>query len=260
MINGIKGAALAFTLGLLQANAVTYDITTASGLFEPMFRGNSNTTWFAWNEGNFFGQPVPATTSRILNNPATSNGTSGMTGVEFYQNDRNNSPFVMIGSSVGNIYTGSFAIGKQASATLVAPMAAGGTDGFTTIVIQGRTTPAGGFSSLESLIANYPVFSSINGISPEFLIAGNAANQGQWWAQYEIPGYAPSYTIGITFPGGNGTTPISIAGMSVDTFWSASGYADVQAIPEPGTWVLGCLAMFGLAGIRLLRRRNSESL
>jgi hypothetical protein len=182
-----------------------------------------------------------------------------MTGVEFYQNDRNNSPFVMIGSSVGNIYTGSFAIGKQASATLVAPMAAGGTDGFTTIVIQGRTTPAGGFSSLESLIANYPVFSSINGISPEFLIAGNAANQGQWWAQYEIPGYAPSYTIGITFPGGNGTTPISIAGMSVDTFWSASGYADVQAIPEPQTWLLCGFGVLAVVGARFFRGLKSQT-
>ena len=257
MINGIKGAALALTLGLLQANAVTYDITTASGLFEPMFRGNSNTTWFAWSEGSFYAKPVPPENSRILNNPVTSNGTLGLTGVEFYQDDRSSSTFVMIGSSGGNIYTGQGAIGKQAAATLVAPLAAGGSDGFTTIVIQGRTITAGGFSSLESLIANYPVFSSINGISPEFLIAGNAVNQGQWWAQYEIPGYASSYTIGITFPGGTGTTPISIAGMSVDTFWSASGFADVQAIPEPGAWTLLAFGLMGLWGFGFFKRKRA---
>ncbi len=241
------------------AQAEIYNLSTASALIAPSFRGEAGTTWFGWDEGSFFGQPVPASASRILNNPATSNGTIGLAGVEFFQNDRASGNFTMIGSSVGNIYTGIGAIGKQAAATLVAPMAAGGADGFTTIVIQGRTTTAGGFSSLESLIANYPVFSTINGISPEFLITGNAANQGQWWAQYEIPGYAPSYTIGLEFPGGTGTTPISIAALSVDTYWSTSGYADVQAIPEPGTWVLGCIGTLAVFGIRFLRRSHPEN-
>jgi hypothetical protein len=248
--------ALAFSTS---ARAEIYNISTASALIVPAFRGDAGTTWFGWNEGQFFGQPVPASTSRILNNPATSNGTIGLSGVELYQNDRDSGTFVVIGSSGGNIYTGAGAIGKQAYATLVAPMAAGGVDGFTTIVIQGRTTTAGGFSTLESLIANYPLFSDINGIAPDFVITGNAANQGQWWAQYDIPGYAPSYSIGITFPGGTGTTPISIAGLTVDTYWSATSYADVQAIPEPKTWATVGMGVCLLLGGRLLRYRKTSS-
>jgi hypothetical protein len=246
---------IAITL-TVSARAEIYNISTASALITPAFRGEAGTTWFGWNEGQFFGQPVPSSTSRILNNPTTSNGTIGLTGVEFYQNDRASGNFTMIGSSVGNIYTGSGAIGKQAAATLVAPMAAGGVDGFTTIVIQGRTTTAGGFSSLESLIANYPRFSTINGISAEFLITGNAANQGQWWAQYEIPGYSSSYTIGMDFLGGTGTTPISIASLTVDTYWSATGYADVQAIPEPETWMLAGFGILAMFGTRFFQKRN----
>jgi hypothetical protein len=238
--------------------AIIYDLTQQSGLVSPAFRGQANTTFFGWNEGQFFGQPVPPTTSRILNNPATSIGNVGLgEGVELYQNDRSLSPFVMIGSSVGNIYTGSGPVGKQAFATLVTPTAPGSLDsGFTTIVIQGRTTTAGGFSTLESLISNYPLFSSINGIDPTFVISGNAANQGQWWAQYSIPGSAGSYTIGLTFPGGAATTPISIAGMSVDTYWSASAYADVSAVPEPSALVMFLSGGAFLGAVHWYRNRR----
>lgn len=243
-----------FTPAMVQAEI--YNLSTASALIEPAFRGDSNTTWFGWNEGQFFGQPVPASSSRILNNPATSNGTLGLTGVELYQNDRNNSPFVMIGSSSGNIYTGSGPVGKQAAATLVAPLTAGGPDGFTTIVIQGRTTAAGGPSNIQTLLGNYPVFSDINGTAAQFTIAANSANQAQWWAQYDLPGYSASQSIGITFNGGAGTFPISIAQMTVDTFWSPSGYANVQAIPEPGTWALTGLGALAVVGAGFIRSRR----
>ncbi len=240
------------------ARAEVYDLTVATSLYAPSFRGEADTTWFGWNEGQFFGSPVPGPSLRILNNPATSNGTIGLTGVELYQNDRASGNFTMIGSSVGNIYTGSGPVGKQAAATLVAPMPVGGVDGYSTIVIQGRTTTAGGFSTIESLISNFPVFSSINGVSPSFVITGNAANQGQWWAQYEIPGYAPSYSIGLTFPGGSGTTPISIAGLTVDAYWSATGYADVSAVPEPETWALGILGLVTVIAWRAVRARDKQ--
>jgi len=239
------------------SKATVYDITTSAGLFEPLFRGEANTTWFGWNEGQFFGQPVPASSSRILNNPVTSNGTFGLTGVQFYQNDRNSSPFVMIGSSAGNIYTGSGPIGKQAAATLVAPVAAGGADGFTTIVIQGRTTAAGGPASILTLLGNAPVFSDINGTAAQFTIAANKSNQGQWWAQYNLPGYSANQTIGMTFNGGNGTFPISIAQMTVDTFWSPTGYANVSAIPEPGVFGLALCGLLSVAGWRFCYRKKA---
>ena len=240
------------------ARAIIYDISEESGLVAPAFRGGPNTTFFGWSEGQFFGQPVPPSSSRILDNPATSFGSVGAgDGVGFYQNDRAASPFVLIGSGSGNIYTGSGAIGKQAAATLEVPAAPGAlASGFTTIVIQGRTTTAGGFSTLDLLLSNYPVFSSINGISPDFVIAGNAANQGQWWVQYNLPGSASGYTVGLTFPGGTGTTPVSVAGLSVDTYWSASGYADVGAVPEPSAFALLLAAATGAVLFRLYRRRS----
>jgi hypothetical protein len=243
-----------FTVAGVQAEI--YNLSTASALFAPAFRGDSNTTWFGWDEGRFFGQTVPASSSRILNNPATSNGTSELSGVELYQNDRNNSPFVMIGSTSGNIYTGSGPVGKQASATLVAPMAPGGAEGFTTIVIQGRTTAAGGPSNIQTLLGNYPVFSDINGTAAQFTIAANSVNQAQWWAQYDLPGYSATRTIGMTFNGGTGTFPISIAQMTVDTFWSPTGYANVQAIPEPQTWILAGLGALAVVCTRFIRPKK----
>lgn len=240
------------------SHAVIYDITQQNGLIAPAFRGDANTTFFGWNEGQFFGQPVPSSTNRILNNPVTSAGNVGLAnGVQFYQDDRSSSPFVMIGSSTGNIYTGRGPIGKQAAATLVAPVLPGSVgSGFTTIVIQGRTITAGGFSSLDLLLSNYPVFSSINGVSPSFVIAGNASNQGQWWAQYSVPGSATDYTIGLTFAGGSTTVPISIAGMSVDTYWSPTSYANVSAVPEPTTTAIFLLGTAVFALSRFCARRS----
>jgi hypothetical protein len=240
------------------APAIIYDITQQTGLVAPAFRGEANTTFFGWNEGQFFGQPVPPSNSRLLDNPATSFGSVGVGGgVELYQNDRASSPFVMIGSGGGNIYTGSGPVGKQAAATLVVPASpAVPGSGFTTIVIQGRTTTAGGFSTLDLLLSNYPVFSNINGIGPDFVIAGNASNQGQWWVQYNLPGSAASYTVGLTFPGGAGTTPVSVAGLSADTYWSPSGYANVGAVPEPSAFALLLTAATGAVLFRLHRRRS----
>ncbi len=239
-----------------RANALVYNISQQTNLVAVDFRGQPNTTYFAWAEGNFFGLPVPPSASRILNNPTPSFGL--VTGVEFYQNDRAATNFVMIGSSSGNIYTGQGPIGKQASATMVAPTQPSVIgSGFTTIVIQGRTITAGGFSTLDLLLSNYPVFSQVGGVNPTFVIAGNATNQAQWWAQYEIPGSATNYTIGWTFPGGAGTTPISIAELSVDTYWSATGFADVAAVPEPGTVALLGVAGFSVLAFRWARRRRS---
>jgi len=250
-----SSVALLLVVGQHQAAAIIYSIPSQTNLVTVAFRGESNTTYFGWNDGQFFGQPVPTSSSRILNNPVPSIGNVGLgQGVEFYQNDRFASPFVMIGSSGGNIYTGSGPIGKQAAATLAAPSLPGLLgSGFTTIVIQGRTTTAGGFSTLDLLLSNYPVFSSINGVLPTFVIAGNASNQAQWWAQYSIPGSATNFSIGITFPGGSNTAPISIAGMSVDTYWSPTSYANVGAVPEPSSLVL-VLCGIALTGVYLFRR------
>jgi hypothetical protein len=240
-----------------EAAAITYNIGAQTNLVVVDFRGQSNTTYFEWSDGRFFGLPIPLSSNRVLNDTPPNLGVSS--NVQFYQNDRAATNFVLIGSSSGNIYTGSGPIGKQAAATMVAPTAPGVLDsGFTTLVIQGRTLTAGGFSTLDTLISNYPVFSSINGVAPSFVIAGNATNQGQWWAQYNLPGSASNYTVGWTFPGGAGTTPISISGLSVDTYWSDTGYANVGAVPEPGTIALLGFAGLALAAGRFARRRTMK--
>jgi hypothetical protein len=42
----------------------------------------------------------------------------------------------------------------------------------------------------------------------------------------------------------------------VDTYWSASGYADVSAVPEPGTWALGIFGLILFAGWRSVRSKK----
>jgi hypothetical protein len=64
-----------------RANALVYNISQQTNLVAVDFRGQPNTTYFAWAEGNFFGLPVPPSASRILNNPTPSFGL--VTGVEF---------------------------------------------------------------------------------------------------------------------------------------------------------------------------------
>ncbi len=234
-----------------------YVISEATGLFAPSFREEANTTWFGWSSGTFFGTPVPASSSRILNNIAPTLGNVGLAdGVEFYQDDYAASTPVIIGASSGNIYTGQGAIGKQASATLVAPTDGIVGTGYTTIIIQGVTTTSG-MGGPSGLIANPPIFGDINGVEAEFIIGVNGASQGQWWAKYEIFGNEADYTFDITFNGGTGTSPISIAGLTVDTYWNAEGFASVSAsaVPEPSSFAaLAGLATLGAAALRRRRR------
>jgi hypothetical protein len=256
----LKSFLIAVMLGLAQTGWAVSVISDATGLFTTSFRLGSNTTYFGWSEGQFFGQPVPPSTSRILNNPSVSFGNVGVAnGVQFFQNDRSSPTFVMIGSSVGNIYTGSGPVGKEASATLVVPTLGMPGAGFTTIILQGRTIAAGGFSSLETLVGNFPVFTVAGGGPTEFAIGGNTANQGQWWAKFELPGNSPNIQVDIRFPGGSGTTPISIAQMSVDTLWSATGFASDSAVPEPSSVALILGAGVGWAWFRRRKSVSSQS-
>lgn len=235
-------------------------ISEATGLFQTSVRADSYANWFGWSSGTFFGSPVPLSSSRILNNPAPTLGNIGLAqGVGFYQNDRTSTPFTLIGSSSGNIYTGNnYGQGKQAYATLLVPTLGTPDSGYTTLILQGKTMTADGvYSTAQTLAQNYPLF-SLNGITPfayDFVIGPNAANQAQWWAKFEIAGNSASYQIDVVFPGGAGTTPISISEMTVDSYWSSSLYApDTAVVPEPNTmWLLG-IGLVGLALGRPLHR------
>ena len=237
-------------------------ISEATGLFQTSVRGDSHEAWFGWSSGTFFGSSVPLSSSRILNNPATTLGTIGLAqGVSFYQNDRYSTPFTLIGSSSGNIYTGNnYGMGKQAYGTLLVPTFGTPESGFTTLILQGRTLTADGvYSTPQTLSENYPLF-SLNGATPftyDFVIGPNASNQAQWWAKFQIAGNAPTYQIDIVFPGGAGTSPISISEMTVDSYWSSTQYAsDTAVVPEPKVvWLLA----FGIVVLALGRRKQMRS-
>ncbi|TVR50777.1 MAG: PEP-CTERM sorting domain-containing protein [Puniceicoccaceae bacterium] len=235
-------------------------IAEADGLFTPSFRGESHTGWFGWSPGTFFGDPVPPAEERRLDRPAPNLGTLGPTdGVTWFQNDAGADSFVLIGASSGNIYTGQGRIGRQAFATLELPATGAEADGFTTLIIQGRTTTSG-FGGPEALIQNFPVFGSVNGADPTFVIGANSVGQGQWWAKYELPGNPALITVPVEFPGGPDTFPISLAALAVDVGWSPSGYFPdtVAAVPEPAT----SSALFGLGvllAILFFRRTTPPS-
>lgn len=229
---------LILILILLTANlsyGQIYNISNATQLFVPSYRGQPNTTYFEWADGDFYGFPVPPSSSRILNNTPPSLGITN--NVQFYQNDRFSASPVIIGSSAGNIYTGFGANGKQAFASIVVPTLPGLSLGNTTLFIQGKTVPEGGFAPADQLILNYPRF-TLNGVSPTFEIGINENREGQWYAQFVVASSNSTFTINVEFPGGANTYPISIANLSVDSLW--------EPVPEPSTYALltFCLVLF----------------
>ena len=229
---------LLIVVGFIIAANLSYsqmlNIANATQLFNPSYRGQQYTTYFEWTDGEFYGWPVPPSSSRILNNTPPNLGQTN--GVQFYQNDRFSSTPTIIGSSSGNIYTGFGAIGKQAFGTLIIPTSPGVGVGNTTLFIQGRTVPESGFAPADQLILNYPRL-TLNGISPNtFNIGVNANKEGQWYALFDVGTSLTSYNVAVEFMGGNGTYPISLANLSVDSLWSP--------VPEPSVWLLIFLGVF----------------
>jgi hypothetical protein len=216
----------------LPATAATFEIESASGLFTPSFRGGANSTWFGWAPNTFDGAP----NDELINSPAPTIGTAAGTLVQ------NNSDDVLSGSN--NIYSG---IGVL-DLTVTAPTAGTLGQGFTTIIVQGRTL-FGGFGV-------DPVFGDISGVSPTYVQAINSASpspQGQFWVKYEIPGNLTSYDINI---GAAANSHISLGELVVDTFWSADAYApDLAAVPEPNSIVVLAL---GSLFVPLVKRWRSR--
>jgi hypothetical protein len=220
------------------AQAQTYTISTATGPFAPSFRDGTNTdanntTYFGWTAGSFDGTPD----NNILDNPTPTLGTGGLTG------SLNQVGATTIISGSNNIFLNS--AGMSETVTLNIPTSGiVGSGGFTTLIIQGMTAIAG---SPSGLIASPPVFGSIGGVNPTFVIGGNSLGAGQWWAKYELTGNQASYAVSITLANTGGPTqPVSIARLEVDSQYSSTGFApdQAQAVPEPSTYVF--LALGGL--------------
>ncbi len=211
-------------------------LTEGSNPFEPSFRGDANTTYFGWTDGTFDGTPD----NELVDDPAVTLGTA-IPGISLTQVGTND-----ILASSNNIYSPGFA-----TLNLVIPTAGTVGSGFTTIIIQGRAT-SGGMPGLTTA----PVFGSINGVAPEFISGGNSAGKTQWWAKYELPGNAATYAVTLDLPGSGNLAPVSIASFTVETLWSADGYADdflIAAVPEPGTYAVGAILVLCAA---MARRRR----
>lgn len=128
-----------------------------------------------------------------------------------------------------------------------------GSDGFTTIIIQGIGSVTGSGTNA------FPVMGTINGISADYVFGVNAVSPTariQWWAKYQLPGNQASYTLDILLPAIPGANPVSIRELVVDTQFSATGYAqDLAVVPEPSSWI----AFVGGAGLLgLVRRRTAR--
>jgi hypothetical protein len=209
------------------ASGAPFEINSSAGLFAPSFRGGSNTTWFGWAPGTFDGAP----NDELIDSPAPNLGTTTV-GVSFGQLDAND---YLSGSN--NIYSGGFSL----NLAIGVPTAGTPGSGFTTIILQGRTI-FGGYPTGDN--GNDLTFGPVSGVNATYVQGTNTATQGQFFAKYEIPGNAASYTVNIPAS----ANAFSIAELQVDTQWSASGFAgDIAVVPEPATILLMAIGIIPIA-------------
>lgn len=233
--------AIAVCVGAASARANV--IATATGPFTPSFRGAANTTYFGWNYGSWDGNVDAAAGESAI--PDTLNGVPPinpglLAGPLLVQN---NSSDIVSGSN--NVYTG------PANLDLTLTVPTGGTpgSGYTTIIVQGNSL--GGFGGMLDTAA----FGTIEGVAPTYVHGANVDDETQFWAKWELPGNASSYSIpvsGSTF----GAGVASLSDLTVDTLWSPSGFAadTAAAVPEPASIALvGAALTFATA---LVRRRR----
>lgn len=225
---------LAFGISAAHAEFI---INSSTGLFTPSFRGNTNTSYFGWlgggtNTGFDSNLSDETLAGEVINNPTPNLGTPPAT-------------WGLVQQELVDVLSSSNSIYNMTTAPVnfdLTTSSTGGSGGFTTIIIQGRTA-FGPFPSSSAI-----QFGTVEGVNPTFAIGDNAGGGAQFWAKYEIPGYLGSYTIPFTLT----QTSVSIAEMTVDTQWSSSGFApDTAVVPEPAS-----LSAILTGSAMLLRRRR----
>lgn len=235
-------------IGVAASSHADFIITDGSSLFAPSFRGSANTTYFGWASGTWDGNADAAPGDPAI--PDTLNGNPSINpgGLAAPLLTQGGSADIVSGSN--NIYSSVSQINAQ-SLSLTIPTSGTVGAGFTTIIIQGKGLGGAAFGGSGGLDAFS--FGAIAGVDPTYVYGTNSAGQGQWWAKWEIPGNAASYTVGITGYD-NGVGVLSVTDMSVDSNWSATSFsADTAAVPEPSTYALFAFAG-GIACLAIRRR------
>lgn len=263
------------------ATAATYVINERTTTIVPSFRDitpgsddANHTTYYAWT-GNIDGvggsaddfgfdtavdqsgalDPFGSTDGKIINPPPV----RGAGGINGSLNQANLGQSILAPSS-SNIFAANFVTNESITAHLTLEIVTNGvvgTDGFTTIVIQGIGSVVGSGLQLPGLFGPITLQGDDTPINPEFVWNKNAQPGGsrvQWYARYVVPGNQTSYTLDMTLLGGPGINPGSVREISVDTYWGpAPETSDVVLVPEPNTFA----SLLGGCGIfALLRRRR----
>jgi hypothetical protein len=247
----LAGVALAIT-GATARGEVVHVIESAHDTFAPSFRGEADTTYFAWTRGSWNANPDPSGPREFRTSPTVN--PAGLADASLVRSAESEAAYPGIISSSGNLYTGPDAIDM----TLTIPTLGVAGTGFTTIIVQGRSLD--GFGGLLEVFD----FGDIDGVAAEYVSGGNADGATQWWAKWEIAGNSSTYQVHVSGTQNQPGYPLSISDLVVDTYWSADGFAsDValavapQAVPEPASLALSScgLAVGALIWIRRLRRR-----